>query len=281
MDHFFQYLLKIFLLFLLSILSIIDLRTKETPYFLSFSLILSGFLSVIIYIMSDLNLNNLLEHILILLINIVLSFFISYFKYKFGLWGGGDFLVFIGISLYITILFPFLLSPIVFLIFIYLSTVFYNTFYLMVLYLKNRFFSKYELVFFIIIFVSMLTKKILMSILVFLTWTILVLHKINILYFIRKIPINKLREEDWLAYDIYKNNDIILKVNEVREGINREHIKFLKKKDVSFVYIKEGIPYLPTFLLAFILMLLFKYLNIKFYPYYFFIFNSFLNQISN
>jgi len=252
MEEAFYFVLKIFLLFLLSLLAIIDLKTKETPYFLSFSLILSGLLSIIIYLIGDFDINSFK----IIVFNMIFSFVLSYLKYKFGLWGGGDYLVFIGISFYITILFPFLFSTVLFLIFVYISTVFYNTFYILLIYLKNKLFSKYELFFLFLLIIAILSKNLLFFSLTISLWLLIIIHKINTLYFTKKISINELKEEDWLAYDIYKNNKIILKVNEVREGLSKKDINYLKEKKVDFVYIKEGIPYLPTFLFAFILMLI-------------------------
>jgi Flp pilus assembly protein protease CpaA len=254
MEMYSNFLLKLFLTFILSVLAILDLKTKETPYFLSFSLILSGVLSLIINLLTNFQIS-LIE---IYFINLLSAFFISFFKYKLGFWGGGDFLVFVGTSFFITILFPFLFSPLLFLIFIYIATLFYNTFYLIFIYLKENFISKYEIIFFVLLLASLISKNFFLSLFILIIWLFIVLHKLNTLYFIKKIPVKNLKEEDWLAYEVYKNNEVILKPSDVKEGLTKEHIKLLKEKNVKFVYIKDGIPYLPTFLLGFLLMLFFS-----------------------
>lgn len=63
----------------------------------------------------------------------------------------------------------------------------------------------------------------------------------------KKVKVNKLTEGDWLAENIYKNKKLVLKVN---KGLSLKNIELLKKSRIKEVLIKEGIPFVPSFLIA-------------------------------
>ncbi len=240
----------------LILVSILDLLTKETPYFVSFAFILIGFFANLILLIQNFS--------WFLIINIILAFLISYFKYKLGLWGGGDFLMFLGMAFYLNLTFPFLkFSVLYYLIFLYLATLIYNILYVLVIYFKNKFFSKYELIFFIFSFFLFFLDKFL-AIFPLLLWLIVVINKLDLLYFTKKISIDQLKEEDWIAYKIYKNDKIILDPKDFKEGIDEQTIKKLKELGIRSVYIKDGIPYLPAFLLAYLFLLTFSFFDFFF-----------------
>ena len=70
---------------------------------------------------------------------------------------------------------------------------------------------------------------------------------------------NKLTEGDWIARDIYSGNLHICGPEDL--GIEKKQIRKLielyKKGKVGKILIKEGIPFVPSFLIAFIVTLLF------------------------
>jgi len=70
----------------------------------------------------------------------------------------------------------------------------------------------------------------------------------------KKIPTTKLTEGDWVEKNIYKNNKLIYKINPY--GINKKQINQLKKLKIKQVLIKEGIPFIPSFLLGTIITLI-------------------------
>lgn len=77
---------------------------------------------------------------------------------------------------------------------------------------------------------------------------------------IKKLKPNELTEGDWLYEDVsIKGNKIYSKW----EGLNKKEIALLKKhkKDVK---IKQGIPFVPVFLISFILYLIFYFYGILF-----------------
>ena len=69
----------------------------------------------------------------------------------------------------------------------------------------------------------------------------------------KKVSVNELREEDWLAEDIILKNKTIKKSI---PGLTKEHIALIKKDKIKFVKIKEGIPFIPSFFLAIVVTIL-------------------------
>ncbi|HIH42296.1 TPA: prepilin peptidase [Candidatus Woesearchaeota archaeon] len=72
---------------------------------------------------------------------------------------------------------------------------------------------------------------------------------------IKKLPPTRLTEGDWIAEDVYFNKKYICGPKDL--GIEREQIALLKRLKVKFVLVKEGIPFIPSFLFGFLLTLAF------------------------
>ena len=70
----------------------------------------------------------------------------------------------------------------------------------------------------------------------------------------KQIQVDKLTEGDWIQNDVYKNKKIIYKVNPY--GADKKSIDALKKAKIKQVLVKEGIPFVPPFLLGTILTLI-------------------------
>jgi len=70
------------------------------------------------------------------------------------------------------------------------------------------------------------------------------------------IPVNKLTEGDWIIDKIKLKNGELYKPS--KTGISLEDIALLKKNNVKFARVKEGIPFLPSFLIAYIVTLIFQ-----------------------
>jgi prepilin signal peptidase PulO-like enzyme (type II secretory pathway) len=68
---------------------------------------------------------------------------------------------------------------------------------------------------------------------------------------IRKILPANLKEGDWLLRDVSVGKRVIKKTV---HGLSLDEIRLLRKSRRS-VYIKEGIPFSPAFLLAYLAML--------------------------
>ena len=72
---------------------------------------------------------------------------------------------------------------------------------------------------------------------------------------IKKIPIERLTEGDWIVNSIYHKGKLIY--NKRSPGITKQQILSLKKFGIKNITIKEGLPFIPTFLLALIVSLIF------------------------
>jgi hypothetical protein len=68
---------------------------------------------------------------------------------------------------------------------------------------------------------------------------------------VKKIPVNKLTIGDWLYRDIKVKNK---KIEKNWEGISESELKLIQRYYKKKVLIKEGIPFTPSFLIAFILL---------------------------
>ena len=72
---------------------------------------------------------------------------------------------------------------------------------------------------------------------------------------IKKIPVNKLTEGDWIIKNVYHKGKLIYNKN--GPGISNPSISLLKKYKIKSVPVKEGLPFVPSFLLALIFSLIF------------------------
>jgi hypothetical protein len=64
----------------------------------------------------------------------------------------------------------------------------------------------------------------------------------------KKINPKNLMEGDWVQGDIYKNKKLIYKEDPL--GINKKSINLLIKHKIKQVIVKEGIPFVPSFLIG-------------------------------
>lgn len=71
---------------------------------------------------------------------------------------------------------------------------------------------------------------------------------------IKRYPVGKLTEGDWLAEDIVRQGRTLAKAKGI--GLTKEQIAKLKKSKVRTVKVREGIPFVPNFLIAFVLLLI-------------------------
>ena len=72
--------------------------------------------------------------------------------------------------------------------------------------------------------------------------------------FVKEIPVSALTEGDWVAEDIIVSGKVIVRKKDL--GVSREQLQELqglaKKGKIKHVLVKYGIPFVPSFLLAFV-----------------------------
>ncbi|MFC1698070.1 prepilin peptidase [Nanoarchaeota archaeon] len=276
----------------LIIASITDLKSREVPDWLNYSMIAAGLGLRLIYTVATLDIMYFMYGLLAF--NIFFAAAIAMFYT--GQWGGGDskLLMAIGalfgtaplavsnaLGFYPWYTIHFLFS---FLINLLLVGALFGLFWSVLLSLKHwdKFFKEFKsqlsgktqiikqrvillsmLIFIlIIIFVKdsyfRLLIITLMVVILFAFYLITFVKSVEKTCMLKSVPPEKLTEGDWIAEEVKVNNKYICGPKDL--GIEKHQIKqlikFKKQKKIKLILIKEGIPFVPSFLIAFLITLL-------------------------
>ena len=260
--------------------SVTDLRTREVPDWINYGLIISGvglnLLFSIIYSTYYFIINSV--------IGLAVFFGLAYVMFYSGQWGGGDSKMMIGLGAMIGIDVSFTTSQ--FLVGFFTNALFIGALYgllwsfFLVFRNKRKFWEKFSH--------SLMeknvvkAKKIILLILVallppffivggyskifILSFAFLILLTFYLWIFVkavektsmyRLVEPSKLTGGDWIANDVYVDNQYICGPKDL--GIDKKQINKLielhKKGKVKRILIKEGIPFVPSFFVAFIFTL--------------------------
>jgi len=263
--------------------SITDLKTREVPDWVNYGLILAGIglnlLFSIIYSNASYIINSL--------IGLAIFFGIAYIMFYAGQWGGGDSKILMGLGAAIGINVGSIKSQ--FLVGFFINALFagaiYGLLYSILLVLRNRqkFWKEFKkaleqekivfakkiilaaLAVFLIIFV-MVKYTYLKFLVLALAFVLLAtfylwiftkaLEKSCMCKFVEPV---KLTEGDWIVKDIVVKGEYITGPKDL--GIDKKQIRKLielyKKGKVKKILIKEGIPFVPSFFIAFIVTFMF------------------------
>lgn len=276
----------------LTIGSITDFQKREVHDYVSYSLIFVGFGISIIY-----SLLTGTFYILQTIMGFAIGVGLAYAMFYLGQWGGGDSKLLMGLGaifgfnifnvynlpifgeknlLFILFLINVIIAGAIYgLVFsIYLAIKHHTQFLKNVKIWANRKEIKIARIalmiltfvsaFIIIFFVSQEYKLLLLSIIALLFFIFYIWLFIKIIEetcMIKKIPVEKLTEGDWIYENIYIGKKYVVGPKDL--GISREQIATLKKnKKIRKVMIKEGIPFIPAFLIAFIFTIAMYYLKV-------------------
>ncbi|MBC8495729.1 prepilin peptidase [archaeon] len=261
----------------LSIASFCDIRTREIPDWINYTLIAIGFaIAGMLSIMFK-------DYWFILgsVIGFAIGFALSYIFYKAGQWGGGDAKMLMALGALVGVTFTGEIPIFFILIFnIFIVGAIYGMLWSIFLAVKHR--KEFKKSFKELIYSKeiLTTRKLMLAVIALLIVFAFIApsHLRNyiigvaafiffIFYFYvysksvekscmeKMIPINKLTEGDWVLQDIFAGTKKIVSIKNY--GITREQIeKILKTKNLhklTKVKVKEGIPFLPSFLIAFII----------------------------
>ncbi len=276
----FWYFLIIISLIWIIFATIVDIKKREVPDWLNYSLISIGIGSRLIYSI----ITKEFSYILYGLIGLAIGFGFGSLMYYTKQWGGGDSKLLMGlgamfgnynpIKYFETVnTLPFLAT---FIINILIAGLIYGIIYSLFLGIKNhknflKEFKKYKfkeikiitpIVLVLIILSLIILNKGLYKILIPFFIVILIgaclislIRIIENISLYKNIDVNKLTEGDWLVNSIYKNKKLICKTRNI--GLTKEDIISLKKNNIKEVLIKEGIPFVPSFLIGFIVSIVF------------------------
>ena len=270
----------------LIIASITDIKKREVPDFLNFSLIgigivLGATLSII---------NWIIWPLLAAIGGLAVGYGIGALMYYTGQWGGGDAKMLMGLGALHSVAFlgpnSFILNSTFPLFFTIIITIFiagagYSLIYLIGLIIahwrryhqalskklkeknlrKQRWIVVSVIILCIIgiIMTSDLQLKLLIAsfgVLVVLgLYTSVIVKTAEKALMIKKILVSKLVEGDWIAKNVIVKGEIVCGPKTL--GVEKKHLTLLKKLKVKSVYVKEGVPFIPGFLLGYILILIF------------------------
>jgi len=266
----------------LAVGAITDIKTREVPDWVNFGLISAGLGIRALYSITTFDWTFIINGVIGLIVFVILAYIMFYT----GQWGGGDSKMIMGLGAVLGL--PLTLSPLPFILVFMINVIIvgavYGTFYSIILAVKHR--KKFVKEFLKIIHDKKIMKyrKIILLILVaFLILTLFVVKdlvikwilliflfmiylSINVIFFIKAVELSsmfkfvepgKLTEGDWIAKDYKIDGKKICGPKDL--GISRKQIKKLialkRKGKIKKIKIKEGIPFVPSFLIAFIITL--------------------------
>jgi len=272
----------------LAIGTITDIRTREVPDWLNYGIIFSGIGLRLLYSSITSDWIYLLEG----LAGLVIFVIIGYMMFYASQWGGGDSKLLMGIGALLGLKFTLQPFPllVVFLFNLLLAGSIYGLCYSIVLAFKHRkaFAKNFKTIlyskpmqrfrnikfFFLIALVIVLAvllrgRTIDIFVLLILAALILFLYlSIYLVIFIkavelaamyRFVPPEQLTEGDWIAKNVVVNGKVLTGPKDL--GIEKKKIRMLialkRKGKISKIKVKYGIPFVPSFLLAFVLTLMF------------------------
>ena len=263
----------------LLVASYTDIKTHEVPDWLNYSMITLGFGIAVIYSLILKSFNPVIYSVL----GFALCFVIAMIFYKAGQWGGGDAKMAMGLGALIGLNYNSSVPLILILLLdIFIVGAFYGFFYSIVLAIKHWSDFKKQFIKIVRLPKILVFSKIVLVVSVFGITSLLFLDAflrvvmvsiLAVIFFVfyfavyskavekscmqKKVLVEKLTEGDWVLEPRVSKGKIVYKPN--KEGIEMNDIKKLLdlKLNKCKVLIREGIPFLPSFLLAFILLLIF------------------------
>jgi Flp pilus assembly protein protease CpaA len=272
----------------LIIASITDLKSREVPDYISYGLI---FIAFAISIFDSVLTWSYIPFV-ISMIGFIVGLIVAYGMFYLGQWGGGDSKLIMGLGALIGFnVFSIFGKNNFWLLILIASIVFCGAIYGLVwsifLAIKNRkTFKKHlrmwlhkrelqmarriMLILIVAMIIAILTivpdefrilllTFVIMLYMIFYIW--LFVKVIEETCMIKVIPIHKLTEGDWIVKDIYIDKKYITGPKDL--GVSREQIELLKKYSkkgkIKTIAIKEGIPFIPAFLIAFIVTIVMYY----------------------
>ena len=270
-----ELILGIISIVILLIASWCDLKSREVPDWLSYSLLIAA-IGIRTIFSFERGSNVLVSGFIGFLICAAVAF-TFYYSHQ---WGGADAKLLMGLGAVIGISYPFSLQSLD--LFIYLFAVlflgaFYGLLWMIVMALKNKkimlqklreYLHSYRQIHFILLVIS--GFLIIASITFPLLWPIalLPLATLYLLIFVaaveqvgfyKRIPADTVTEGDWLGEDIYVQGKKI----SIHKTITLQDLNLLKKlfgeKKLTTIVIKQGVPFVPSFLLGYLFLIIFRF----------------------
>ena len=266
-----EVLLPILTLAVLIIASYTDLRTREVPDWLSYGF-LFAVLGMRILFSIEAGWNILLEGLL----GFAAFFFLAHLFYYTNQWGGGDSKLLMGLGASVGIALPFTLSSFRLLWYL-LSVLFLGSLYglgwmVFIAVKKRKLFTKdwnqhfhqrrsvhgillaaALVVVLLSIFIHPAFLLLLFPAAVY--YLLLFVNTVERSCFITNLPIQKVTEGDWLAEDVYVDGTKVMKKKTLQKSDLHALSLLQKQRKIEYVPIKGGVPFVPSFLFAYLVIL--------------------------
>ena len=268
-----EIILMVLTFLVLAYASYTDLKTTEVPDWLNF-----GFIGLVLGIRVIFSFSQGFTILLSGILGLVVFFIIACGLYYTHQWGGGDSKLLMGMGAAIGITYPFTQSSFQMLWF-FLALLFmgalYGLFWMFVIAVRKKdlFINRFQTLlqgnkrahygvssFSILIVLLSIKIPALLILGIFpmaAFYLFLFVNSVEKSCFFKRIDPSKLREGDWLAERI-----IVGKNKVIRKTLQNSDIALLRelkqKKKLNTVLIKEGIPFIPSFLLAYIVLIVFS-----------------------
>ena len=261
----------------LIIASISDIRTREVPDILNYGLIFAGIGLRFIYSAITLDWNFAVAG----LAGFGTFFVIALVLFYTGQWGGGDSKLLMGMGALFGLELrtdEFIIS---FIVNMFVAGAAYGFLWSIGLLIMNRkkFLSGFRelsdskntrrlkiamlLILFLLLIAAIIARNFRYSmilfgftvILYFTFYLWLFIKTIENVCMIKRLPVRKLTEGDWIADNVYVHGKYICGPKDL--GIEKDQIAKLKRLKIRFILVKEGIPFIPSFLIGFFLTMAF------------------------
>lgn len=262
-----EFILPVLIILILLTASYTDLKTKEVPDWLSY-----GFIAAAIGVRGIYSLQEGWQVIVSGLLGLAVFYLLALLFYYTHQWGGGDSKLLMGMGAAVGITYPFTASSFSLLWFFFLllfAGALYGLTWLCVIAVRRRNCLVPELrsqlgnhkhIHLGIGFGSMLflgagflvnSLLLVVTLLISLYYLIIFLVAVQQCCFTVEKDTALLTEGDWLAEDVLVKGRKILK----KKTLSRNDIEKLHQHKISSVTIKEGVPFVPSFLIAYLLLL--------------------------
>jgi Flp pilus assembly protein protease CpaA len=263
----------------LIIASITDLKKREVPDWLNFSLIPLALGIRLIWSL----ITNDYSFIISGLIGFAVFFIIALIMFYTGQWGGGDSKMLMGLGALLGLEFNIHSELISFLINTVIVGSIYGIFWSLILVIKNRkkfllelkkitrsiiLIRKIMLILFIILILTLIILPGALNKLLIVSLIVIIYTSFYLLIFIKAVERScmlryvspaEVTEGDWIAKDIYIGKQYISGPKDL--GIEKKQINqlinYYKKGKIKKVLIKVGIPFVPGFFIAYLITMLF------------------------
>ena len=277
----FETIISVITIVVLLLSSYSDLKIREIPDWLNYGFLFAvlgirGIFSVIVD-----------WHIIISgLLGFTICFLIAILFYYSNQWGGGDSKLLMGIGAAIGIDFPLSLESfnltIFFIALLFLGAI-YGILWMVYLAIKKRekFVKEWKekikqqwiahsivMLLFVITLIFTFFYTAIWPLMFFppvLFYLFLFISAVEDSCFLQRKKIPDVTEGDWLAEEVVVGNEVIVTKRTIEKTHLQKLQKFYREKKLTSVLIKEGVPFVPSFLLGFITLILIKIYPISFY----------------